>query len=107
MEHHILENQCPDPSLGKGNSPQHQATYTLSKRTGEILVRLIGPDACNAVGCEVPVKTKAGEVRNELLTEMILATRDNGNYGGNGPTGQLLALYRFKRRPRPKKRFVF
>jgi hypothetical protein len=47
--------------------PALRATYTKSKTTAEYLVRLVGPDACNAAGSTVPVSNAFGVTEDDVL----------------------------------------
>lgn len=79
-------------ALGKGG---HKATYARDKRKGGYLVRVQGPHAAAFAGRKVPVTLMSGSVQEEELTGLIWSGKDN-------ETGQPVALYNFKAKPKEK-----
>ena len=86
---------------------KHRATYTRCKHTGKVRVRIVGPDAADAAGTEVPVITRDGAVHLEKLTVLIYTGFDDRGFPGYQSTGYPLAIYEIEKRPRVKKVFVF
>lgn len=87
---------------------KHKATYARDKKTGGYLVRVIGPNAVDFAGREVPVEIMGGGEHQEKLTHLVWSGIDKGIPEKGVPgTGQPAALYKFESKPREKKEAVF
>ena len=87
---------------------RHTATYTHDKRTGQLLVRLQGPNAWSAEGHEVPVTAKSGRVQKEKLTRLTWSGFDDFELAGRPASGERVGLYEFERAVvRDKEPFIF
>lgn len=86
--------------------PKHKATYASDKKTGGYLVRVIGPNATEFAGREVPVTTMSGKEHKEKLTKLVWSGVDKGWEDRPG-TGLPAALYKFESKPREKEEIEF
>lgn len=71
----------------------HKATFARDKRKGGYLIRVIGPQADQFAGREVPVTRKDDTESTEKLVGLIWAGTDE-------ETSRPVALYSFEPRPR-------
>ncbi len=90
----------------KKEERKHKATYASDKKTGGYLVRVIGPNAADFAGREVPVTTMTGVEHMEKLTKLVWSGVDKGWEDRPG-TGLPAALYKFESKPKEKKETVF
>jgi hypothetical protein len=72
---------------------QHRATFARDKRKGGYLIRVIGPQADQFAGMEVPVTRKDNSESTEKLIGLIWSGTDE-------ETSRPVALYSFEARPR-------
>jgi len=78
----------------------HKATYAADKRKGGWLVRVVGPQAGEFVGREVPVIMKGDSEHLEKLIRLIWS-------GADKETGKPCALYSFEPKPKEVKETEF
>lgn len=78
----------------------HKATYATDKRNGGYLIRVAGPHANKFAGREVPVTMRDGTEHTEELEKMVWAGKDQ-------ESGEPVALYRFKAKPREETTIEF
>jgi chaperone required for assembly of F1-ATPase len=71
----------------------HRATYATDKRNGGYLIRVTGPTPNVFAGRTVPVTTKAQTEHLEELLRLVWS-------GADKETGEMVALYTFKSKPR-------
>lgn len=88
--------------MAKTVSSKHKATYASDKKTGGYLVRVIGPNASEFAGREVPVTKRDGNESTEKLIRLIWTGIDQGTPERPG-SGQPAALYKFESRPKEQK----
>jgi hypothetical protein len=72
---------------------EHKATYATDKRNGGYLIRVAGPKANMFAGRVVPVTMKNDDEHVEELDRLIWSGKDQ-------ESGENVALYKFKPRPR-------
>jgi len=77
----------------------HKATYARDKRKAGYNVRVVGPNAAEFAGEEVPVVTMNGDEHMEKLISLLWTGPDKDPQSGE-PTGRTAALYSFESRPR-------
>lgn len=93
-----------DTPSKKGHA--HKATYARDKKSGGYLVRVIGPNAAEFAGRDVPVGTMSGSEHMEKLITLVWTGIDKG-WDDRPGTGQPAALYKFESKPREKVEVVF
>jgi hypothetical protein len=85
---------------------QHAAAYTKDKFTGGYNIRIVGPQANQFAGREVPVTRNGGEEQKEKLVKLLWTGIDDGEYNPANK-GKPVALYSFEPHPREAKEVEF
>lgn len=94
--------------MGTAAKRKHRATYARDKKKGGYLIRVVGPNATEFAGREVPVETMNGEEHPEKLLRLITSGTDAGNEElGIKGTGLPYALYSFENKPKQAKEVEF
>jgi hypothetical protein len=88
----------PDKTNAEGKRT-HKATYARDKKKGGYNIRVVGPNAAEFAGEEVPVETMSGEEHQEKLVSLLWTGPDKEPTTGE-LTGRIAALYSFEAKPR-------